>query len=139
MKAIPPNTETIAVAGGPVWFEPAAKALADPGRLMAYAYAFARATRQQMTVIRRYLDDDLKQAFDAAPPGIIDPRSWAYLNARLGRQPAPPLPERRRGQGRFVLPAGCSHNRLLNACRGHLPWFGEDGPATLRGCLQSRL
>jgi len=27
-------------------------------------------------------------------PGIIDPRSWAYWNNKMGRYPAPPLPQR---------------------------------------------
>jgi hypothetical protein len=29
------------------------------------------------------------------PPGIIDPRSWAYWNLKLGRDPTPPMPARR--------------------------------------------
>lgn len=51
-----------------------------------------------MTLLRKFLsDDDLREALDHAPPGIIDPRSWAYWNSRLGRYPAPPLPERQLG------------------------------------------
>ena len=94
MKPIPLNDETVALAERLVWFEPAAEALADPIRFMAYA--FARATHEDMKVLRVYLDDDdFREALDKAPPGIIDPRSWAYWNARMGRTPAPPLPKRR--------------------------------------------
>jgi hypothetical protein len=31
---------------------------------------------------------------EQAPPGIFDPRSWAYWNLKIGRYPAPPLPQR---------------------------------------------
>jgi hypothetical protein len=94
MKPIPLDPDTEALAARLVWFEPPAEALADPVRFMAYA--FARATHEDMTLLRRYLDDDdLKEALDRAPPGIIDPRSWAYWNLMIGRYPAPPLPERK--------------------------------------------
>jgi hypothetical protein len=48
-----------------------------------------------MRVIRQYVsDEDFREALDRAPPGIIDPRSWAYWNSKMGRYP-PPLPRRR--------------------------------------------
>jgi hypothetical protein len=37
----------------------------------------------------------MREALDKAPPGIIDPRSWAYWNSKMGRYPAPPLPVRK--------------------------------------------
>jgi hypothetical protein len=41
--------------------------LADPTRLIAYAFEFA--TAEDMTLLRRYVtDDDLCAALDAAPP-----------------------------------------------------------------------
>jgi hypothetical protein len=55
----------------------------------------ARATHEDMRVLRRYLSDaDFMEALDNAPPGIIDPRSWAYWNNKMGRYPPPPLPKR---------------------------------------------
>ncbi len=94
MTPIPLTTETAAVAARVIWFEPPAEALADPVRFLAYA--FARATHEDMTVLRRFVSDaDLLEALDHAPPGIIDPRSWAYWNAIMGRYPTPPLPARR--------------------------------------------
>ena len=38
--------------------------------------------------------DDMRDALDHAPPGIMDPRSWAYWNSKMGRYPPPPLPVR---------------------------------------------
>ena len=88
MRSIPLNRDTEALAQRLIWFESAVEALRDPVRFMAYA--FARATHQEMKTLRAYLsDDDLRDALDFAPPGIIDARSWAYWNLRLGRYPAP--------------------------------------------------
>jgi hypothetical protein len=54
------------------------------------------ATHEDMRVLRGYVsDDDFREALDKAPPGIIDPRSWAYWNSKFGRYPPPPRPRRR--------------------------------------------
>lgn len=96
MKPIPLNEETEAIARRVIWFEPPAEALEDPIRFMAYA--MASATHDDMKVLRRYISDaDFREALDKAPPGIIDPRSWAYWNSKVGRYPAPPAPKRSLG------------------------------------------
>lgn len=93
MNAIRITPVTMNIARRVIWFEPPEKALADPVRFMAYAMAYA--LHQDMRAIRRYVsDEDFREALDQAPPGIIDPRSWAYWNIKLGRFPAPPLPKR---------------------------------------------
>ncbi|MGH7070898.1 MAG: hypothetical protein ACREFO_12920 [Acetobacteraceae bacterium] len=93
MKPIPLNRETEAIARRIVWFEQAAEALGDPIRFMAYA--MRHATHDDMKALRRYVsDDDFREALDTAPPGIIDPRSWAYWNSVMGRSPPPPMPKR---------------------------------------------
>lgn len=94
MKTIPLTPATEALARRLVWFEPPQEALSDTFRFVAYAAA--RATHEDMKLLRSFLtDDDLREALDHAPPGIIDPRSWAYWNLKLGRYPAPPIPKRR--------------------------------------------
>jgi hypothetical protein len=96
MKAVPLNEETAAVAKRIIWFEPPSKALSDPCRLMAYA--MAHATHEEMRVLRRYVsDEDIRDALDHAPPGIVDSRSWAYWNSKMGHYPPPPLSVRRFG------------------------------------------
>ncbi len=93
MKTIPLTPQTQALAARLIWFEPAEEALADPIRFMAYA--FARATHEEMKTLRSIVTDaDLREALDRAPPGIIDSRSWAYWNAVVGRYPPPPEPTR---------------------------------------------
>jgi hypothetical protein len=96
MKAIPLTPDTEALARRLVWFEEPAEALDDTVRFVAYA--LARATHEDMKILRGFMsDDDLREALDKAPPGIIDARSWAYWNSKLGRYPAPPMPTRQLG------------------------------------------
>ncbi|MGH7042905.1 MAG: hypothetical protein ACREFY_12345 [Acetobacteraceae bacterium] len=93
MTVLRPTPELVAVARRVVWFEPPAQALAGPVRFLAYA--MAGATHDDMRAIRRHVSDgELRDAIDHAPPGIIDPRSWAYWNSKLGRYPPPTLPTR---------------------------------------------
>ncbi len=94
MIAIPINAVTEAIARRVIWFDAPEKALANPVRFLAYAFAYAM--HADMKVLRSLLSDDaLLQALRNAPPGIIDPRSWAYWHSKLGSWPPPPLPERR--------------------------------------------
>ena len=96
MKPIPLTPDTTALARRLIWFEEPQEALSDPPRFVAYA--LARATHEDMKILRDIIsDDDLREALDKAPPGIIDPRSWAYWNAKLGRYPTPPMPTRQFG------------------------------------------
>ena len=93
MKPIPVTPETRAVARRIVWFESPVRALSDPNRFMAYA--MASATHEDMNVLRRHVsDEDFRETLDRAPPGVIDARSWAYWNAKLGRYPPPRAPRR---------------------------------------------
>jgi hypothetical protein len=93
MKPIPLTPEMETVAQRIIWFEPPEKALADPIHFMAYAMKYAMP--EDMSIIRRHVtDDDFREALDHAPPGIIDPRSWAYWNLKMGRFPPPPMPVR---------------------------------------------
>ena len=82
MKAIPVTPLTLDIARRIIWFEPPDHALADPIRFMTYAMTYAR--HEDMRVIRRYVsDDDMRDALDHAPPGIIDPRSRDVLMLAL--------------------------------------------------------
>lgn len=105
MKAIPLSPLTLDIARRIIWFEPPERALAEPIRFMAYSMTYAR--HEDMRVLRRYVtDDDMREALDNAPPGIIDPRSWAYWNSKMGRYPAPPMPVREFVAPVRAVPAG---------------------------------
>src|ERR1700676_3071575 len=96
MRPIPITSQTLGIARNIIWFERPEKARADPIRFVAYAMTYA--LPEDMRVIRQYVsDDDFREALDHAPAGIIDPRSWAYWNSKMGRYPPPPLPVRRFG------------------------------------------
>lgn len=93
MKPFPLTPQILAVAANIIWFESAEQALADPVRFMAYAMTYA--LPEDMRIIRKHVsDDDFREALERAPPGIIDPRSWAYWHSKMGRYPAPPMPTR---------------------------------------------
>ena len=93
MKPLPLSTDLVAVTPRVIWFEPPEKALADPLRFLAYLMAYG--TAADIEIVRRHVaDEDWREALDKAPPGIIDPRSWWYWNAMIGRYPPPPMPKR---------------------------------------------
>jgi hypothetical protein len=93
MNRLPLTTEIEAIARRVVWFEEPSQTVKDPTRLVAYAMTYG--THCDVEALRKYLtEDDLRHALDNAPPGVFDPRSWAYWNLKLGRYPAPPMPER---------------------------------------------
>jgi hypothetical protein len=53
------------------------------------------AAHEDMRTLRAYVSDaDFLEALKNAPAGIIDPRSWAYWNSKMGRWPPPPMPQR---------------------------------------------
>jgi hypothetical protein len=93
MKSLPHNADLLGVASRVIWFEPPEQALANPVRFLAYLMTYG--TLDDVEVVRRYLSlNDFSEALEHAPPGIIDPRSWAYWNTITGRYPVPPMPRR---------------------------------------------
>ena len=94
MNPLPQTPDLEAVARHTVWFEPPAKALSYPYRFVAYVLTYG--TYEDVMTLRKYVSNsDFIEALDNAPPGIFDPRSWAYWNLKIGRYPAPPLPVRK--------------------------------------------
>ena len=93
MKALPPTPALLGAAKRIVWFKPPAEALDNPVELLAYA--MKHATDEDMALLLDHVGESgLREAIDNAPAGIIDPRSWSYWNAKIGRYPPPPLPRR---------------------------------------------
>ena len=97
MKCLPLNDTFRAIAERVIWFEPPEESLKETVRFVAYAMTYA--TFEDMQRIREEIDDDaLRYVLANAPPGVIDPRSWAYWHVILGIYPAPPMPERNFGE-----------------------------------------
>ena len=90
---LPMDAEFRAIARRVIWFESPEVALTDGTRFLAYALRFA--TPEDLQTIRSVVTDaQLLATLDHLPPGIVDERSWAYWNSKLGRWP-PPSPPRR--------------------------------------------
>jgi hypothetical protein len=93
MKTLPPTPELLAVARRVIWFEEPERALADPLQFLAHVMVIG--TAEDLRALRGIVTkEDYREVLDNAPPGIFDPRSWAYWNLVCGRRPAPPLPTR---------------------------------------------
>src|SRR5438046_10621822 len=91
VNAIPITPAMLEIARRAIWFEPPERALRDPVQFMAYAMTYA--VHEDIRVIRQFVShSDLRDALDHAPPAIIDARSRAYRNPKLGgyRPPTPP-------------------------------------------------
>jgi hypothetical protein len=94
MRPLPHSPELEAVARNTVWFKAPADAIDAPYHFVAHVLTYG--AHEDVATLRDYVPDaELKEALDHAPPGIFDPRSWAYWNLKLGRYPAPPMPQRR--------------------------------------------
>jgi hypothetical protein len=93
MKTFPQTPPFLRAAKRINWLKPPEQALEQPIELMAFA--MRQATDEDMALLLDHVGiDGLREALDHAPAGIIDPRSWAYWNARAGRYPALPMPMR---------------------------------------------
>ena len=93
MKPLPSTPELLAVARRVVWFTEPDEALADPVRFLAYVMTYG--TSDDLAALRGVVGkDEFCEVLDHAPPGVFDPRSWAYWNLKCRRQPTPPLPTR---------------------------------------------
>jgi len=93
MKPFPATADFLHAAKRIIWFKPPEEALANPIELMAYA--MKASTDEDMGLLLEHAGrKGFIEAIDHAPAGIIDARSWAYWNARIGRYPTPPMPRR---------------------------------------------
>jgi hypothetical protein len=93
VKPLPPTPELLRVARRVVWFDAPERALADPLRFLAHVMVFG--TVEDLAALRGIVGKgEYCEVLDHAPPGLFDPRSWAYWNLVCGRFPPPPLPVR---------------------------------------------
>ncbi len=94
MNPLPATPELLAVAERVVWFRKPAEALADPIHFLAHVMTYG--TVEDLRALEGLVGPrEFRETLEQAPPGIFDPRSWAYWNLKCGRAPAPPLPVRR--------------------------------------------
>ena len=76
------------------WWKAPQEALADRHRFLAQVMVYG--TTEDVVAVRRFFsDDELRNVLADAPPGLFDPRSWAYWHVALGLGPPGELPRRR--------------------------------------------
>jgi hypothetical protein len=94
MTTAPIPSDLAAVARRMVCYEPPEQALADAALFLAHVMTYG--TIQDLVTTEKYFTpEDFRRALENAPPGVFDPRSWAYWNTVFGRVPVPPLPRRK--------------------------------------------
>jgi len=99
VKPLPETPALLAVAQGVVWFKPPVEALAEPVHFLAHVMTYG--TLEDLRALQDVVGlAEFREVLDHAPPGVFDPRSWAYWNLKCGRLPTPPLPVRQGLQGR---------------------------------------
>jgi hypothetical protein len=85
MKPFPLTHELLNVARRVVWFRNPEEEQADPVHFMAYG------TNEDLKALQGIVGkNEFDEVLEKAPPGIFDPRSWAYWHLKCGRQPTPP-------------------------------------------------
>jgi hypothetical protein len=94
MKGLPATPELLAVAERVVWFKAPSEALADPIHFLAHVMTYGSV--EDLRALEGFVGRrEYRETLENAPPGVFDPRSWAYWNLKCGRVPAPLLPVRR--------------------------------------------
>ena len=86
-------TDLESLASRLIWWQPPAASLQDRRRLLAQVMVYG--TIQDLAVARRHFPESAFRAvLTQPPPGLFDPRSWAYWHAVFGLDPARELPRR---------------------------------------------
>jgi hypothetical protein len=94
MNPLPATPEVLRVAARVVWFKTPSETLADPVHFLAHVMTYG--TVEDLQALEGLVGPgEFREVLEQAPPGVFDPRSWAYWNLKCGRVPAPPLPVRR--------------------------------------------
>ncbi len=95
-KAEPMSAELERVARRLVWWKRPAEALADPHRLLAQVMVYG--TVEDVIAARRHFPERaFREILANPPPGVFDPRSWAYWHVALGLEPPEEIPGRNLG------------------------------------------
>jgi hypothetical protein len=75
------------------WWQAPAQARSDRARFLCQIMQLG--TYEDVRAARRTLGDDaFRAALTAAPPGVLDARSWNFWHLVLFHRPPPPLPTR---------------------------------------------
>ena len=77
------DTQLVRIAKALCWWQPPEESLANPRRFLAQVMTLG--TWDEVQTVREILGRDaFRDALIHAPPGVFDPRSWAYWHAVFG-------------------------------------------------------
>ena len=94
LEPLPKSKEMQDVARRVVWFEPPEKALENPILFMTQLMTYGHLD-DVVTVMQHVPMSEFEKTLDDPVPGIFDRASWRFWNAKCGRDPDMPLPERK--------------------------------------------
>lgn len=87
-------TDLERVARRLIWWKSPSEALGDRKRFLAQAMSYG--TPEDLAAVRRHFaESDFREVLADPPPGVFDPRSWAYWHVLFGLEPPAELPRRR--------------------------------------------
>lgn len=90
---LPMEPELLEIASRVVWFKSPQDTLSNPIHFLAYLMTYG--IYEDVKIVNKYLTmQDFSEALDNIPPGIMDPRSWAYWHVMCDKMPIPPMPKR---------------------------------------------
>lgn len=93
MNPLPVTPELLNIAQRVVWFQDPRQTLVEPIRFLAYVMTYG--TPEDIASVRKVVGpSEFREALTQAPPGVFDPRSWAYWHLVYAITPCPPLPPR---------------------------------------------
>lgn len=93
MNPLSNTPELAAIAKRVVWYKSPEETLADP--VLFLCSLMTHTLPDDVVTVAKYATpQQFRHALEHAPAGLFDPRSWAYWNIKLGREPVPPMPER---------------------------------------------
>lgn len=94
MPSLPHTQELLDIAKRVVWFKTPEETLGDQVLFLCHLMTYTL-PEDFIAVAKTVPPSQFQYALDHAPAGIFDARSWAYWNIKYGREPVPPLPERK--------------------------------------------
>jgi hypothetical protein len=89
-----PLTDLENVASRLFWWKTPSEALAYPNRFLAQVMTYG--TIEDIAIVRRHFTESaFRDVLADPPPGVFDPRSWAYWHVRFGLEAPSTLPTRK--------------------------------------------
>src|SRR5689334_14495361 len=97
LSSFPKTAELIQIAKRVVWFKDPLDTLNNPIHFMSYLMTYG--FYEDVKTVKKYAtEEDFLAVLECAPPGVFDPRSWAYWNLMCNRLPIPAMPTRKFGE-----------------------------------------